>query len=377
MRRKGIAGIIAVVSLVLATQGILVSGVKSTGVGTTLQVLPGLVTYTPANVTDTFIINVTVSNVLDFFGYEFRLRWNTTLLDCSAADVTPPADWGTNYVTAVNEINKTLGQYWLAVAALPPALPLTGNASLARLTFKVVYNPMYSENISDSQAFHLFDTMLTDEDADEIKDVVTIDGAFQYNSLWPVVKVLPSNYTATTGGLTFEAQVWVFNVTNLASFTFYLTYNPALLDASVPRLGTIFRHPSGSMVSKAPGTVAVSQYSLTSSNGSGLLGTIAFTTRRLASNDSCILNLTTSELRTIGDATIPHDTINGQYNYTMLRGDVDGDCKVAMKDISIVCKAYGSKPGDPQWNPLADLTGDNKINLLDIAIVCTNFGKGM
>jgi hypothetical protein len=56
-------------------------------------------------------------------------------------------------------------------------------------------------------------------------------------------------------------------------------------------------------------------------------------------------------------------------------GDINMDGKVDMKDISILCKAFGSFPNHPRWNPIADENEDNKIDLFDIALTCRNFGK--
>jgi hypothetical protein len=56
-------------------------------------------------------------------------------------------------------------------------------------------------------------------------------------------------------------------------------------------------------------------------------------------------------------------------------GDINMDGKVDTKDISIICKAFGSFPNHPRWNPIADENEDNKIDMFDIALTCKNFGK--
>jgi hypothetical protein len=56
-------------------------------------------------------------------------------------------------------------------------------------------------------------------------------------------------------------------------------------------------------------------------------------------------------------------------------GDVDGNFKVDMKDIGFICRAYGSYPGHPRWNPNADINGDNKVNMKDVSMAASNFGK--
>ena len=56
-------------------------------------------------------------------------------------------------------------------------------------------------------------------------------------------------------------------------------------------------------------------------------------------------------------------------------GDINMDGKVDMKDISILCRAFGSYPGHSRWNPTADENEDNKIDIFDIALTCRNYGK--
>ena len=56
-------------------------------------------------------------------------------------------------------------------------------------------------------------------------------------------------------------------------------------------------------------------------------------------------------------------------------GDINGDGKVNMKDMSIVAWSFGSYPGHPRWNPEADLDRNGQVNMRDIAIVARNFGQ--
>jgi hypothetical protein len=43
-------------------------------------------------------------------------------------------------------------------------------------------------------------------------------------------------------------------------------------------------------------------------------------------------------------------------------------------DIDIILAAFGSSPGDPNWNPDADVNHDNRVDLLDYLIVREHFG---
>ena len=58
-------------------------------------------------------------------------------------------------------------------------------------------------------------------------------------------------------------------------------------------------------------------------------------------------------------------------------GDLNNDCVINWKDLIIVSKAFGSKPGDPNWNPNADFKKDNLIDNYDLEIFKFNYGLGV
>ena len=53
---------------------------------------------------------------------------------------------------------------------------------------------------------------------------------------------------------------------------------------------------------------------------------------------------------------------------------MNGDGSVDVYDALSVRVAYGSKPGDPNWNPDADLFEDKVIDIYDALIVRSYFG---
>ena len=61
--------------------------------------------------------------------------------------------------------------------------------------------------------------------------------------------------------------------------------------------------------------------------------------------------------------------------------DINHDLKVDMKDIATAAMAFKTVPGDPKWNPKADITGpvhlvpDGKVDMRDIALTAKNFMK--
>ena len=56
--------------------------------------------------------------------------------------------------------------------------------------------------------------------------------------------------------------------------------------------------------------------------------------------------------------------------------DLNNDGIVDIMDIALVAKAYNTKPGDPYWNPIADVVEPyDEIDILDIATVAKDYGK--
>ena len=55
-------------------------------------------------------------------------------------------------------------------------------------------------------------------------------------------------------------------------------------------------------------------------------------------------------------------------------GDIDKDCEVDEFDVFKLFKAFGSKPGDPNWDPDADLNDDMIVDSCDQSILTIVLG---
>ena len=79
--------------------------------------------------------------------------------------------------------------------------------------------------------------------------------------------------------------------------------------------------------------------------------------------------------------TLPGETRTEDNTFTdgtiteTLLGDVNGDFKVNIVDLSSIARAFGSEKGEPRWDPNADLDNNEKINIVDIFGAAQNFGK--
>ena len=140
---------------------------------TTISVEPHL--YTAGDIGDVFTININIYSVADLYGFEFKLGYDTTLLD--GIDVTlplghflTPSD-PTKLIVGWQEVkddyNATHGRVWLAVTLLSPEPPKSGSGILATITFNVTG--------IGSCALHLYDVGLADSKVKPISHR-TIDG---------------------------------------------------------------------------------------------------------------------------------------------------------------------------------------------------------
>jgi len=80
----------------------------------------------------------------------------------------------------------------------------------------------------------------------------------------------------------------------------------------------------------------------------------------------------------IGDTAYIIDG-NNTDNYPLMNpyfpGDVNHDGTIDDDDIGIIQDALGSTPGDPDWNPHADINEDEKVDSIDMSIAQGNYGK--
>jgi hypothetical protein len=148
---------------------------RTFAVDVTVNVNPSSITVHKA---DVFTVNVTLSNVSDLCGWEFKLWWNNTVLNCTQAEIRVPTTWINHTYEAgkgiQNTFNSTHGKFWKAQAALWPAPPFNGSMTLVTFTFKAL-------NLGTG-TMDLEDAMLADSKAHSISKLVS-DGT---------VTVLPS-----------------------------------------------------------------------------------------------------------------------------------------------------------------------------------------
>jgi len=77
---------------------------------------------------------------------------------------------------------------------------------------------------------------------------------------------------------------------------------------------------------------------------------------------------------------VPAETDTNDNTYTdgwvvvRIVGDVDGDRDVDWVDLGLLGLAYGSRPGDDNWNPNADFDDDGEVTWIDLGLLGLNYG---
>ena len=167
----------------------------------------------------TFTVYVKVANVTDLWGFEFKVRWNNTLLECIDHELSPPETW-TNFFTAKDDVVQDEGYYWASVVALAGE-PFSGDCVLASLTFQVIGTGMCP--------IEFFYDILGDTAGDPIDHTVQ-NGFFSNQKIVvPTLRVDPA-YVEAYPGDTFEVKVNIEDVEDMGGFDFKLLWNATILE---------------------------------------------------------------------------------------------------------------------------------------------------
>jgi len=121
-------------------------------------------------------------------------------------------------------------------------------------------------------------------------------------------------------------------------------------------------------------TTIIAQQNLTLTGGHSQLVTFSW----FPSLSRGTYNITARVQTVSGDPNPSNNIVQGGLFYVRLKGDVNGDCTVNVKDLSLVGIAFTSSAGPPpssNWNPYADLNNDGVVNILDLVAVASNFGQ--
>jgi len=235
MMKKSKIVVLLVVSILLSGLGAFISPVA--GQKTTVTVDPALTEYYARATGTQFTVAVKITDVTDLYGFDLKLRWNTTFLDYVSHSVHVPRDtyldgllWNP-VIPVANLVNTTEGTCDIAYASLAPAPTFTGTGTVFTMTFEVKYHPVQPEPDANI-TLELYSTDLSAPLGVPISHT-TENGTVILHALPQVSTILYPQPTVfrKSQGVSFTVDVSVQNVTDLYAFDISLYYNTTLLDA--------------------------------------------------------------------------------------------------------------------------------------------------
>jgi len=76
-----------------------------------------------------------------------------------------------------------------------------------------------------------------------------------------------------------------------------------------------------------------------------------------------------------GETNTLNNNCTGGTTKVTIPGDINGDFKCSLSDLSLLAKAFNTKPGDAKWNPNADINGNGNVGLSDLSIMAKHFNQ--
>jgi len=294
----------------------------------------------------TFTVNITIAEIENLYGYEFKLGYNTSVLDCT--NVTIYAIQNETNFTPEHSIDDAAGTIWVNVTYYSPAEPITTYppTTMASITFQVT---MLGESILD-----LYDTNLVDQSDEPIEHDVS-DGYFRNLAIRDLA-IVDLILSRTQAYEKFELKGIEF-----------------IIDITV-----IVRN-GGDMTET---------FDLSTYYNDTLIGTQTVTDLDPNTNTTLTFHWNTTDLPLYVNYTIKayaHEVLGevstdnnlyiaGPVVISMF-GDTNRDKKVDIQDVAEAAKAFGSYIGHRRWNPNSDLNNDDVISVIDIVLIAMNFGR--
>ncbi len=340
--------------------------------------------WTPAECTE-FNVTIVIEGVPDLYGFEFKLTWNSSLINLVKIHVKVDQIW-TNYFIAHNETwhgPDCTDWYWLAASATAPMKTgFDGTAILVELTFHIKYDPCYPD--ACSTPIHFVDVKLSDSYADPIPIWVQ-DGLYQIRSSKPKLEIKPAS-TTINKYQDFPVEIWLRNATKVYSYAFEVCYNTTILDvANVVIHQEFLPGPyliKSLQINEIDGSVRVELQEADNAppaNGDGLLVTITFRVTEVAiwkkGQNNTLYSLIEFESWKL-DVKCPEPRIlegdlvgieNAEYWFMPVLGDVNSDGVVNVVDLRMVAMKWGSTA--PEILKLVDLNCDSNVDIYDLVLV--------
>jgi hypothetical protein len=341
----------------------------TSALGTTVvEVDPSLIEYHTDATGQQFNVSIKIVDVTNLYGFDIKLRWNTTFLACVSHSVHVPKNtysdgvlWSP-VIPIEDQVNTTAGTYWIAIASRYPADSFNGTGTVFSMTFSVINHPVQPEPDANIN-LELYSTDLSTPSPVQPIPHTTQDGTVILYALAASHDVAVTNVTSykTVIGRGYCSTINV-TVANLGGYS--ETFN---------------------VTAYANATVIATIANINLAGGNSVVQTIVWNTTGFAYGNYTLKAVAENVL----DANISNNNFTDGWAIVSLLGDLTGgtpnpydfvpDGKVQIVDVSVVAKFFGQKVPPAPAN--VDLTGptigvpDGKVQIDDVATVAKQFGK--
>lgn len=339
MNRQAFLAVLMIVSVLLTVHFLKVN-VQSAG-NAVLAVSPSQLLV---NYPQSFIVNVSITNVADLYFWHIKLLFNPSILTCT--NVVEPTDGIFDALDTIGlgvTIDNKAGFVGAYDGLWATGGGVNGSGTVCRMLFNVSQPGISSIAFADLGRYG--GTIL--DDSAQFPNSIPFDAANGY------VQVNASGFQANTfqavkNGITYD--VVAFTNSTVSNFNYdqnsdIIGYNQTGIDGS-----------NGSCITRIPNGLMNVSYFGVLVNGKAMHFTV------YADGASHFLTFTyghsTGEIAIL--PTVP--------------GDLNGDRKVDMRDVAITAYSFGSSQGTARWNPITDVNGDLETDMKDLAFVAKCFG---
>jgi len=279
-----------------------------------------------------FSINVTVANVTDLKGYEFKLSFNTQMLDVVTLAFLPEA----NLPVGNCCVDDAAGVLWMNATYDGASITTTNAVALATITFKMMAR--------GTSPLHLYDTKLLNSSGAPIVHGTADGVVLILRHDIAVVYVAPSTYETYIGRVVNVTVTAKNNGDVAENFTVKAYHNDTVTGTS-------------NVTNLAPGENTTLLFNWDTSDA------VAGRSYIIKANATTVLYEADTTNNELVDGTVKVKII----------GDVTNDNVVDINDLVAWDAAYGTHEGEPHWNPQADINGNSEVDKDDGILIIQNY----
>jgi hypothetical protein len=289
----------------------------------------------------TFSVNVNVTNIVNFTAWQFTLYYQNAILSCQSVTIGPFLETGGGTFpgyTITDNYNSTHGRL-VAYDTLLGATSVSGSGVLATVTFKAVGVGITNLTLASIK--------LSDE------------------------KIPPQeiNYTYTNGAVTVTGTGHDIAVTNITPYKTSIGQGYSCnITVTVENLGGYLETFNVTLYANI--TKYVTSQNVTLTSGNFVNTTFAWNTTGFAYGS---YNISAYAWPVPGETNTTNNNCTGGVVKVTILGDINGDFGCNLSDLTLLAKAYNTKPGDAKWNPNADINGDGTCGLSDLTIMAHHY----